>query len=105
MGEHVAVVPSQVAHPWRAALRTFLEVLISGLLFVLLVGPEVLRILAEDLGASLPPGVISWLLGAAGLLAAVSGALARIAAIPKVNEALKRVNLDAGKPTSREVAQ
>lgn len=103
MGEHVAV-PSQVAHPGRAALRTFLEVLIPAVLLVLAVGPEVLRILAEDLGASLPPGVIAWLLAAAGFLAAVSAAVARIAAIPKVNEALKRVNLDAGKPTTKEVA-
>lgn len=100
MGEHVAV-PSQVANPWRAVWRTFWEVLIPAVLLVLTVGPEVLRILAEDLGANLPEGFIAWLLGASALLASLAGALARIAAIPKVNEALKKVKLDAGRPVFR----
>lgn len=92
-----------MANPWRAVWRTFWEVLIPAVLLVLTVGPEVLRILAEDLGAALPPSATAWLLGAAGLLASLAGAFARIAALPRVNELLKRVNLDAGKPTGRVV--
>ncbi|QGZ16916.1 hypothetical protein SEA_LITTLETOKYO_24 [Arthrobacter phage LittleTokyo] len=98
MGKHEAA-PTQVAHPWRAMFRTAVEVGVPAFALVLFAGPAVLNILAEELGAVLPPGVIAWLLGAAALLTAVSAALARIAALPRVNEALKRVKLDAGPPS------
>lgn len=103
MAEHVALVPSQVANPWRAVWRTVVQVGIPAFVLVLTVGPEILRILSEDLGAHLPPGVISWLLGAAALLTALSGAISRIMAIARVNEALRGVKLDAGKPTTEVV--
>lgn len=103
MGEHVAV-PSQVANPWQAVKRTFFEVLIPGILLVLAVGPLALQILAEELDQALPEGVILWLLGAAGLLASLSAAAARIAAIPRINEALGRVKLHAGSPKVERVA-
>ncbi|ASN20716.1 hypothetical protein [Arthrobacter sp. YN] len=99
MADHVAV-PSQVANPWRAVWRTFWEVLVPAVLLVVTVGPTVLNILAEELGAVLPAGIIAWLLGAAGVLAALAGAFARIAAIPRVNELLKGVKLDAGAPVA-----
>ena len=101
MGDHVAVTPTQVAHPWKAALRTFLQVLVPAVLLVLAVGPEVLQILAEQLKGHVPDGLLSWLFGAAGLLAALAGAAARIMAIPRVNELLGRVRLDAGSPTTK----
>lgn len=103
MADHVAI-PSQVANPWRAFWRTFWEVLVPGVLLVVTVGPTVLNILAEELGAVLPPGFIAWLLGAATLLAALASAFARIAAIPRVNELLKGVKLDAGAPVVPEPA-
>jgi hypothetical protein len=99
MADHVAI-PSQVANPWRAVWRTFWEVLVPGVLLVVTVGPVVLNILAEELGAVLPSGFIAWLLGAATLLAALASAFARIAAIPRVNELLKGVKLDAGAPVA-----
>lgn len=98
MAEHVAVVPSQVAHPWRAFWRTVVQVGVPVFGFILLAGPAILQILAEDLGAHLPEGVVGWILGAAAVLTALSGALAKIMALPRVNEALKRLKLDAGKP-------
>ena len=99
MADHVATTPSQVAHPWKATLRTVVQVGVVLFTFVLAVGPAILNILAEDLGAHLPPGVIAWLLTAAAVLTALSGAVARIMAIPRVNEALSKVRLDAGTPT------
>jgi hypothetical protein len=99
MADHVAI-PSQVANPWRAVWRTFWEVLVPGVLLVVTAGPTVLKILAEELGAVLPAGFIAWLLGAATLLAALASAFARIAAIPRVNELLKGVKLDAGAPVA-----
>ncbi|GLU58561.1 hypothetical protein [Paenarthrobacter ureafaciens] len=99
MADHVAI-PSQVANPWRAVWRTFWEVLVPAVLLVVTVGPAILNILAEELGTVLPAGFIAWLLGAATLLAALASAFARIAAIPRVNELLKGVRLDAGAPAA-----
>lgn len=99
MADHIAIIPSQVVHPWKASIRTFLQVLIPTISLVLAVGPEVLRILAEHLKGQLPDGVIAWLLAAALFLAAVSAAIARIMAIPQVNAALGRIRLDAGSAT------
>jgi hypothetical protein len=98
MAEHLAT-PSQVAHPWKATLRTVVQVGIVLFAFVLTAGPEILEILAEDLKAQLPPGLYSWMLAAAALLTALAGAVARIMALPKVNEALGKIRLDAGTPT------
>lgn len=78
--------------------RTVLEVGVPAFGLVLFAGPSVLQILAEELDTVVPPGLISWLLAAAGLLTAVAAALSRIMAIPRVNEALKRIKADAGAP-------
>ena len=99
MGDHVAVTPTQVAHPWKATLRTVVQVGIVLFTFVLAAGPAILKILAEDLGAHLPPGITAWLLTAAAVLTALAGAVARIMAIPRVNDLLGRIRLDAGTPT------
>lgn len=96
MADHVAVTPSQVAYPWRATLRTVLEVGLVLFGFVLLAGPEILRILAEDLKAHLPAGLYAAMLAWAAILTALAGALARIAALPRVNDLLGRIRLDAG---------
>ena len=104
MGDHSALVPTQVANPWRAALRTFLAVAVPAVGLVLFVGPEILRILADELGAVFPPGFIAWLLGAAGVLSALASAVTRVMAIPRVNELLGRVKLDAGPPPSPPAA-
>jgi hypothetical protein len=96
MADHLAITPSQVAHPGRAVLRTVVQVGLVLFGFVLAAGPAILNILAEDLGAHLPPGVITWMLTAAAALTALSGAVARIMALPRVNELLGRIRLDAG---------
>ncbi|ALY08871.1 hypothetical protein GALAXY_25 [Arthrobacter phage Galaxy] len=100
MGEHVAgaapAVPSQVKYPWRAFWRTVWQVGVPAFGLVLLAGPAVLGILAEELGTVLPDHVTAWLLGAAAVLTALSGAVARIMAIPGVNAWLSRFKLDAG---------
>lgn len=103
MGDHVAdtpAVPTQVAHPWRATLRTFWAVAVPAVGLVLFVGPAVLNILAEELGAVFPPGFIAWLLAAAGVLSALASAVTRVMALPRVNELLGRLRLDAGAPPS-----
>lgn len=98
-GRHLAVVPSQVARPWRATARTVLQVGLPA--FALLVGilPEVLAAVITGMGDTLPEGLRLWLLGAAAVVTALAGTLARIAAIPGVNRLLASVNLDAGAPS------
>lgn len=93
------VVPSQVARPWRATWRTVLQVGLPA--FALLAGvlPEVLAAVLDGMGDTLPEGFRLWLLGAAAVVTAVAGTLARIAAIPGVNRLLAAVNLDAGAPS------
>lgn len=96
MGDHVATIPSQVAHPWRAAFRTVLQAAIVLFTFVLAAGPPILNILAHHMDGHLPPEVLVWMLGAAAFLSALAGAVARIMALPHVNQALGRIRLDAG---------
>lgn len=99
MGAHSAggaSAPSQVVHPWRATLRTVLQVGVPAVLVLVVVLPEVLTVLVEELGAQLPAGVTAFLVAAAAFITALAGALARIAAIPRVNAWLGRFRLDAG---------
>jgi len=99
MADHIAIIPSQVVHPWKASVRTFLQVLLSAVTLVLTLGPAILQILAEQLKGQVPDGFTAWLLGASVFLAALAGAFARIMAIPQVNQLLGRIRLDAGSAT------
>ncbi|URM86992.1 hypothetical protein SEA_BASILISK_24 [Arthrobacter phage Basilisk] len=102
MGEHSAapaVVPSQVANPWRATFRTVWAVAVPAFGLVLFAGPAVLGILAQELGAVVPESVTAWLLAAAGILSALAGAVTRVMALPAVNAWLSRFKLDAGPPS------
>jgi len=100
MGEHLALVPSQVARPWRAFWRTVWAVGVPAFGLVLFAGPAVLQILADELGTVVPAGLTAWLLGAAAVLTALAGAVTRIMALPGVNKWLARFKLDAGTPES-----
>jgi hypothetical protein len=88
-------VPTQVARPWRATWRTVVQVGIPSFILLLGVLPEVLDEIVAGMGDHLPPGLRAALAGTAVLITALSGTLARIAAIPRVNEALKAVKLSA----------
>jgi hypothetical protein len=89
------VVPTQVARPWRATWRTVVQVGIPAFLILLGVLPEVLETVIDGMGDHLPDGVRGVLAAAAAFITALAGTLARIAAIPRVNDALKAVNLSA----------
>ena len=98
MAEHAATTPTQVAHPWKATLRTFLAVLAPFVGLVLAFGPEAIRILAEELRGHVPDDFLAGMLGVGLFIAAVSAAVTRIMAYPRVNELLGRIRLDAGTP-------
>ena len=85
-------VPTQVAYPWRAAVRTG----IAGLVAVAVVAPIVWGIIAEELtaaGVVIPDSVARGVLAGLALLAAASGIVTRIMAIPQVSEALTVIGL------------
>lgn len=91
MGEHE--VSTQQRYPWRAALRTAVQVLVA-LPAGLLVLATVLDIVAQDAVASYLPGPwVAWLVAASGVCAAVAGALSRVMAVPAVDAWLRRVGL------------
>jgi len=88
-------VPTQVARPWRATMRTVVQVGIPAFLVLVAVLPEVLRTIISGMGEQLPPEAGLALAAAAAFITALAGTLARIAAIPRVNEALRAVRLSA----------
>jgi len=97
------VVPTQVARPWRATWRTVVQVGIPAFAILLGILPEVLDEIVAGMGDHLPAGLRAGLAGAAVVITALAGTLARIAAIPKVNEALRLVRLsaDGGGPLAK----
>ena len=78
---------TQVAHPWRATLRTAVEVAIPAFLGLAIILPMILSELTTGpLAGYIPPSLTAWLIGAAAFITAASAAFARIAAIPGVVE-------------------
>jgi hypothetical protein len=76
---------TQVAHPWRATLRTAVEVGIPAFIGLAIILPLVLsELTAGPLSGYIPPFVTAWLIGTAGFITAAAAAIARIAAIPGV---------------------
>ena len=95
------VTPTQVAHPWRASLRTALFVVAP--LLVLLVGvvPEVIQIILEETGRAgvvLPEWVRPALLGLSAAATAIAAILNRIALLPRANEILTALRIGPKPP-------
>ncbi|MBZ4369782.1 hypothetical protein LAN13_24075, partial [Mycobacterium tuberculosis] len=59
--------PTQVAHPWRAVVRTVASYALSALAIVIAAIP----VIQGTLGPHLPEAWVAWLVGAAALLGAV----------------------------------
>jgi hypothetical protein len=84
-------ITTQQSQPGRATWRTVVQTVVSTVLVLGVILPIVVSIIDEELGGHLPDGWVAWLYGAAALVAAIAGALARIMAIPAVDAALERV--------------
>lgn len=89
------VMPTQVAHPARASWRTVLQTVLGAILTLGFVLPVAVQIIGEELGDYLPPNVMAVLLTVSAVIVAVSGAVARIMAIKKVDAALSRIGIGA----------
>lgn len=86
---------TQVQHPWKATLRTIVQVGIPALLAFGVVIPQIIDIILETAGETLPVEARAWLLGAGVAVTAVAGAIAKIMALPLVNEWLTKIGLGA----------
>lgn len=93
--DHRAEVATQVAHPGVTVARTVVQTAIPAVLALVVILPLVLQAVVDGMGETLPDGLRLWLLGAAAFVTAVAGTLARIFAIPGVNEALSGLGLKA----------
>jgi len=95
MTTRAEVKATQVVYPWKAALRTALQVGIPTLVTLGVVIPEVIRIVLEEFGEQMPDSLRLWLIGAAGIVTGAATVLARIMAIPAVNAFLTRFGIGA----------
>lgn len=82
MGDHVAT-STQAAYPWRAVVRTIVEVGIPAFLAFALLVPEIIQAVLDQFGEQLPEGVRLWLLGVAALVTGVAAVITRIMALPR----------------------
>jgi hypothetical protein len=92
VAEHRAISPAprstQEAEPGRAVLRTFIAQLPAIIGAVLLL-PEIIQIILDGYGASLPENFRVVLLGLSGFILATTAIMTRIMASVKVNEWLR----------------
>lgn len=84
---------TQEAHPVKASLRTFVQAFVPAVISLVLVAPEILDALLD---VPLPGEVRAWLLGISGAVAGIAAALARLMAIPAVNDWLITLGLGTG---------
>ena len=85
-------VPTQVAHPWRATVRTLLAVILG----VGIVAPVAWLIVREELERqqlTLPPGVVAAVAYGLAVLAVITSSITRIMAIPQVSDLLTRAGI------------
>ena len=94
-------VPTQVAHPWRAAVRTMLAVILG----VGIVAPVAWLIVSEELERQqlvLPPGVTAAVAYGLAVLAVITASITRIMAIPQVSDLLTRAGIGPTPNTDAE---
>lgn len=90
------VVSNPVQDPRIAVLRTILQNAVSVLLTIvsiILIVPTIAPEILAALEPVLPSGFYLWLVGVVAFVSALAGALAKIMAIPKVNEWLAKLKL------------
>ena len=89
---------TQTEHPDRAALRTFIQAWIPGIIAGLVVVPEIVRIVLDEFTRSnveTPEQLRLILVAIATGAALVSAVIARVMAIPGVERALRKLGLGA----------
>jgi len=97
-GRHIAVgTPTQVAHPWKAAVRTA-AAYVAGAVLVLIVAIPVVN---DVMGEYLPDAWEAWLTAAAAFLGALVTLVTRLMALPQLQDFLERLGLGTGVENER----
>lgn len=84
--------PTQVAHPWRAALRTAAQAA-TAVLGLLVVALPLVQEFVETVAPGSP--VVGWIAATAGVVGAASLLVTRLMALPQVNALLTVFGLGA----------
>jgi hypothetical protein len=87
-GRHEAVA---VVTPSQAFWRTVLQVGPLAVITLVGVAPEVIDVVLDGFGSHLPPEVYAYMAGLAVTLTALSATAARVMALSKVQDALKKL--------------
>lgn len=99
MNTHRKDMPTQVAHPWKATVRTIVAYVVAGAALFVVAVP----IVNDQLGAYLPDSWEAWLLGAVGVITAIAGALTRIMALDQAQRFLALIGLGTGVEKERVI--
>ncbi|WP_270366130.1 hypothetical protein [Microbacterium algeriense] len=94
---------NKVWFPLQRAIRTAVQVVVGGaavLATIVVVAPQIIDAVADVV----PGPVIAWATAAIATLAAISAAIARVMAIPAVDEWLRRIGAGSA-PATFVVAQ
>lgn len=89
---------TQVQHPARAAVRTFIQTLVPSLVLFVVAVPPVVEIVLDEVGKAgveLPSWLFAALTGASLACALVASIAARVMAIPGVEKFLKSIGIGA----------
>ena len=81
--------PTQVRFSARSVVRTVLQSIIPAALALGLIVPEVIEVILESAGETMPASVRGVLLAISAGVAATAGALAKIMALPRVEAVLR----------------
>lgn len=81
--------PTQVRHPARTAVRTFVQIIVPAVITAGVVLPLAVEYVLDSYGETMPPALRGWLLAGAAFVAATGTALSRIMAIPAVERFLR----------------
>lgn len=86
-------LPTQVSHPWKAAVRTFIQALLSGLVVAVAAWP-ILQDFLVQIGLD-GSGFFAWTTSAGVVLAALAAGVSRLMAIPAVEQFLQKLGVGA----------
>lgn len=71
-------------------IRTIAQVGVPAITLLVVVLPEVIREIDENMGEHLPPAFRAWMLGLAVLLTAIAATITKVMALKSVNDWLSR---------------
>lgn len=91
-----------VWYPWMRSVRTIAQALITLVPIVNGVAAAVVAYLNEQTSLTIDPVVFVWLNGVIAVTAVIMGLIARVMAVPGVNDVLTKIGLGSVPPSAPE---